>query len=73
MEYIIDIFFSIKSKLELLLLWSAFIATLCSVMTKLYIQYVNISSSMMYQLILNLTKQFFPFWNFLFNNNHDFY
>ncbi len=33
---------------------------------------MNILSSMMYQLILNLTKHFFPFWNFLFNNHQDF-
>ncbi len=46
---------------------------LCSVVIKLYIQYMNILLSMMYQLILNLTKQFFSFWNFLFNNHQDFY
>jgi len=34
---------------------------------------MNISSSTMYQFILNLTKQYFPFWNFLFNNDQDFY
>ncbi len=26
----------------------------------------------MYQLILNLNKHFFPFWNFFFNNHDDF-
>ncbi len=39
----------------------------------MYIQFMNILSSMMYQFILNLTKQHFPFWNFLFNNDQDFY
>jgi hypothetical protein len=32
---------------------------LCSVVTKLYIQYMNILSSIMYQLILNLNKHYF--------------
>jgi hypothetical protein len=62
MEYTLDKFFSINFELELfVVLRSAFIAMLCFVVTKLYIQYMNISLSMMYQLILNLTKQFFPF------------
>ena len=39
----------------------------------MYIQYMNILSSTMYQFILNLTKQYFSFWNFLFNNGQDFY
>jgi hypothetical protein len=73
MEYTIDIFFNQFQTGIVCYLRSAFIATLCSVVNKLYIQYMNLSSSMMYQLILNLTKQFFPFWIFLFNNHQDFY
>ncbi len=64
-------------KLELfVVLLSAFMAALCyllfSIIIIQYIQYLNISSSPMYQPFLNLTKQYFPLWNSLFNNHQDF-
>jgi hypothetical protein len=56
---------------------NAFMATLCyllfSIITIQYIQNLNIFSSPLYQSFLNLTKQYFPLWNSLFNKHHDFY